>query len=61
MLETHFPIDAVLGRGLADVRPDGLARGDELFVHPGPPGKAKGVQVRVRADAGKAEEIPGAA
>lgn len=61
LMELHFPVDAVLGSGLVDVLPDCRALCDEFLVHPRPPGETEGVEVRVGADAGEAEEIPGAA
>ena len=54
-------VDAVVARDLADVGQDRRAVGDRLGVLPRPEGVAQRVHVGVRADAGIAEQIPGAA
>src|SRR6185437_7011240 len=59
--EADVPVDAVLGRGLADIGADGGAVGDRLGLDPGFEAVAERVHVRIRADARIAEQIPGAA
>lgn len=60
-MELNLPVDSVLGSGLVDILPDGRALRNGFLVHPRPPGETEGVEVRVGADSGEAEEIPGAA
>src|SRR4029077_10412354 len=59
--EADVVFDPVLARGLANVVADLLAGGDRVFVAPRLERVAKRVHVGVRADAGVAEEVPGAA
>src|SRR5215218_4332113 len=59
--EADFVLDPVLARRLADVVADLLAGGDRVFVAPRLERVPERVHVRVRADAGIAEEVPGAA
>ena len=54
-------VDSVFRRGLLDVRADRGPVGDRLGLLPGPEPVAEGEHVRVRADPGIAEEVPGAA
>ncbi len=61
VVETDVAVDAGLGRGVLDVLEDGVPVGNRLLAVPGPEGVPEGVHVRVRADAGVAEEVPGAA
>ena len=61
VVETDVAVDAGLGRGVLDVLEDGVPVGNRLLAVPGPEGVPQGVHVRVRADAGVAEEVPGAA
>jgi len=53
-------VNAVLTRGFADVVQDLGAIGDRLLLRPGAEAVSVGVHVRVRADAGIAEKVPGA-
>ena len=59
----HWPedFDAVLPGGVLDVVADRLTVGDRLRVLPRPEGVAEGEHVRVRPDAGVAEQVPGSA
>ncbi len=59
--EADVPVDAVLGRRLAHVVQDRRAVGDRLGSAPRAEGVAERVHVRVRSDAGVAEQVPGAA
>ena len=54
-------VHAVLTGGVADVVEDRRAVGDGRGTGPGPEGVAQGVHVGVGADAGIAEQVPGAA
>ena len=54
-------LDAVLGRGLADIVQDPRPVGDRLGLDPRLERIAQRVHVGVGADAGIAEQIPGAA
>ena len=59
--EADAAVDAVLGRRLAHVFQDGRAVGDRLGPAPRLEGIAERVHVGIRADAGVAEQVPGAA
>ncbi len=59
MAEPDVLLDAVLGRGLADVIEDRWSLGDGAVLEPRLERVAEGVQVRVGADAWIAEQIPG--
>src|SRR5581483_9284823 len=61
MMVANLAVDAVLGRGLANVIENARASGDRLRFGPRLEGIAERVHVRVGADAGIAEQIPGAA
>src|SRR5438477_6592377 len=61
MAVTNLLVDAVLGRGLAHVIEDARAVGDRLRLGPRLERIAEREHVAVGADAGIAEEIPGAA
>jgi hypothetical protein len=61
MAEADVLFDPVLARGLADVVADLLAGGDRVFVAPRLKRVPERVHVRVGADAGIAEQVPGAA
>src|SRR5947209_1470514 len=61
MAVTNLLVDAVLGRGLAHIIEDARAVGDRLRLGPRLEGIAEREHVAVGADAGIAEEIPGAA
>ena len=61
MMEADFLVDAVLGRGLADVVQDPRPVGDRLRLGPRLERIAQREHVAVGADAGIAEQIPGAA
>src|ERR1700733_10660977 len=58
MAKADVPVDAVLARGLAYVVEDRRPLGDRLLIGPGLECVAVGVQVRVRADARVAKQIP---
>ena len=58
---SDVPIDARDRGRLADVGAERLPARDDLLLRPGPPREGEGVEVRVGADAGVAEEVPGAA
>ncbi len=60
VVEVDPAVDAVLAGGLADVVEDRGAVGDGGAVAPGAERIAEGVHVRVGADTGVAEEVPGA-
>src|SRR5690242_17826733 len=51
-------VDAVFGRGFADIVENRRSVGDRLGAGPGPEGVAQGEHVRIRADAGIAEQVP---
>ena len=53
-------VDAMLAGGVLDVAADRRAVGDGLWIGPGTEAVAEGVHVRVGADAGVAEQVPGA-
>ncbi len=59
--EADVLLDAVLARGLVDVVADLAAVGDRVGVFPGAERVAEREHVGVGADAGVAEEVPGAA
>ena len=61
MVEPNVAIDAVLAGGFANVVEDGGAVGDGLGFFPRAERVAEGEHVGVGANAGIAEEIPGAA
>ncbi len=61
MVEADFPVDAVLGRGLADIVQDLRSVGDRLRLGPWLERIAQREHVAVGADAGIAEQVPGAA
>src|SRR5207253_6940494 len=61
MPEADLLLHAVLARGVAHVLEDRGPVGDRLGVAPGAKDVAQRVHVRVRADAGVAEQVPGAA
>src|ERR1700722_19146124 len=61
MPETDVRRDAALVGGLADVTQDGRTVGNGLGVRPRLEVVAQRVHVRIGADAGIAEQIPGAA
>src|SRR5581483_673534 len=61
MMVANLAVDAVLGRGLAHVVEDAWAVGDRLRLGPRLEGIAEREHVRVGADAGIAEQVPGAA
>ncbi len=60
MVETDFLVDAVVGGGLADVVQNPRPVRDRLRLGPGPERIAERIHVAVGADAGIAEQIPGA-
>src|ERR1700756_5155176 len=59
MLEANLGVDATLACGLPHVVEDRLTLADRLRRRPRLEAVAQGVHVRVRADAGVAEEVPG--
>src|SRR6185503_14999134 len=59
--EADLVADVVGVRGRADVVEDLPARGDRLWLLPGPERVAEGEHVGVGADPGVAEQVPGAA
>ena len=59
-MELHFLVDTVHCGGRADVLADGIAVRDAFVPGPWPPREAKGVEIRVGAEAGVIEEIPSA-
>ena len=59
--EADVPVDAMFGCGLAQVREDLLGASNRLVAGPRLERVAEGVEVRVRADAGIAKEVPRAA
>lgn len=61
MPEADVPLDVVLAGRLLDVAQDRRRIGDRTILEPGLERVAERVQVRVRAHAGIAEQIPGAA
>ena len=61
VLEMNMVVDAVLVGGVAHVLGDRAALRDRIVLVPGMPGEAKGEQVRIRADARVAKEVPGPA
>src|SRR6185295_1753812 len=61
VVEPDLPVDAVRGGGLADVAEDRRAGGDALLVLRRAERVAQRGDVRVRAHARKAEQVPGAA
>src|SRR3954470_19235661 len=60
MVETDVAVDAVLGRRVLNVFQDLLPVGDRLWVRPRLERIAERVHVTVGADAGIAEQVPGA-
>ena len=61
VMKADLLVDAVLGRGLADVVQDPRPVGDRLGLDPRLERIAQREHVRVGADAGIAEQVPGAA
>ena len=61
MVEADFPVDAVVGGGLADVIQDSRPVRDRLRLGPWLERIAQREHVAVGADAGIAKQIPGAA
>lgn len=57
--EEDVGVDAVLLGGILHVLGDGGALGNGVVLVPRVPGKTKGEEIRVRPDAGIAEQIPG--
>ena len=61
LVEFDLLVDTVCGGGLADVGTNGVAVRNVILLRPWPPREAKGVKIRVGAEAGVPEEVPGAA
>src|ERR1700722_10643996 len=61
MMIANLPADAVVGRGLADIVQDPRPVGDRLGLGPWLERIAEREHVAVGADAGIAEQVPGAA
>ncbi len=61
VVEAHLVVDAVFGCGLTQIGQDFVGGGDGVVVAPRLELVTEGVQIGVRADAGVAEQIPGAA
>ena len=61
MIETDLALDAVLARGLAHIVQNARTVGDRLRLGPRLERIAQRIHVAVGADAGIAEQIPGAA
>ena len=57
-MEADRPVDAVLARRVADVLADRRAVCDRLRARPRPERVAEREHVRVRSDAGEAEQVP---
>ena len=58
--ELDFLVDAIHGSRLADVLHDQRALSDGFLLRPWPPWEAEGIEVRVRANTGIIEQVPGA-